>query len=196
MGLSLVTAPESYPVSLVEAKAHLRVEHEEHDTRISLYIAGETGYAESFMGRALVPQVWDYTLDAFPAAADPQIITLPMPKVISVDGVFYQDTDLAEQEWDAASYIADVTSDPARIGLASGVSWPTPCTGLNAIRIRFTTGYLDATVSPALVAVREDIKIAILLRVQATYQGGENADKLRDAAEIYLRRHRNHLALA
>jgi hypothetical protein len=89
-----------------------------------------------------------------------------------------------------------VTSEPARIGLVPGSSWPTPYTGLNAVRIRFTTGYLDATVSPALVAVREDIKIAILLRVQATYQGGENADKLRDAAEIYLRRHRVHLALA
>lgn len=196
MGLSLVEGPAEYPVSLAEAKAAMRVEHDEHDVTIALYISGETAFAESFMGRALVPQVWDYTADAFPAQGEPQVLTLPLPKVISVDGLFYLDGDGAEQEFDAASYIADVASEPARIGLAVGASWPTAYDGLAAVRVRFTTGYQDASTSPAVAAVRADIKIAILLRVQATYQGGDQADKLRDAAETYLRRHRVHLALA
>jgi uncharacterized phiE125 gp8 family phage protein len=196
MGASLVTAPTESPVTLAQVKEHLRVEHTEHDDRIQLYLDAETAFAEDFMGRALAPQVWDYVIDAFPLTTDAiQFVTLPLPTVMSVDGVFYNDADLTEVEFDAASYIADIASQPARIGLASGASWPTTYEGLNAVRIRFTTGYSDGG-SPPAAEVRADIKIALMLRVQADYEGGEQAKALRDAAEVYLRRHRVHLALA
>lgn len=196
MGLQRVTAPTSFPVTLAEVKAHLHVEHTLDDSSLNLYIAGETSYAEDFTGRAFVPQTWDYFTDAFPALGAPQVITLPMPTIIDLTGVFYLDADGSEQEMDAALYVADLASQPARIGLADNASWPTIYTGLNAVRIRFDAGYQDGSVSPPAVDVLADIKVALLLRVEATYRGGENARVLRDAAEIYLRRRRVHLALA
>lgn len=196
MGLQRVTAPTEYPVTLDEVKAHLKIEHTDYDERIELYLAGETSFAEDFTGRAFVPQTWDYTFDAFPTQREPQTIELPLPKVIEITGVFYKDADGAEQELDAGLYNADLTSEPARIALASDGSWPTTQTAPGAIRVRFTAGWQDGSVSPPTVDVVADIKIAILLRVQATYDGGDDAQKLRDAAEVYLRRRRIHLALA
>lgn len=196
MGLQRVTQPISFPITRAEAKAHLRVEHTLDDATIDLYIAGETAYAEDFTGRAFVPQTWDYFIDGFPAEIASRVVELPLPRVIAVAGVFYLDADQAEQEVAADSYVLDLASEPARLGLAGDASWPTTSIEMNAVRIRFDAGYQDGSVSPPTPDVLADIKIALLLRVEATYRGGDDAAKLRDAAEIYLRRRRVHLALA
>lgn len=196
MGLTLVTAPVAYPVSLADAKAHLRVDHTDQDDLIELYVAGETRYAEAFTGRVLVPQTWDYTRDAFPAEGESQTFALPLGRVIEVTGVFYQDEAQVEQELAAASYVVDLSTEPARLALADGATWPTIYAGPGAVRIRIVAGYQDETVSPATADVVEDIKLAILLRVQAMYDGGDDAPKLREVSEIYLRRRRVHLGVA
>lgn len=196
MGLQLVTAPSEPPVTRDMVKAHLRVEHDDDDDLIDLYIAAETSYAEDFTGRAFVTQTWDYFQDAFPGECEPQIIELPLGKVTSVSAVYYLDADGAEQTLDAGIYDTDLASERARISLTDGASWPSTYDGLNGVRVRFTAGTEDTGVSPATPDVMKDIQLAIMLRVQADYDGGEDADRLRNAAEIFLRRRRLHLALA
>lgn len=193
MSLRLVTAPSSYPVSLAETKTHLRVDHDDMDDHIELIIQAETAYSEDFTGRKLVPQTWDVLIDAFPEDAP---LRLPIPKVNSVEAVYYLDGDGAEQTLDSSVYVADVDSEPARFYRAEGASWPTTQDGLNSVRIRMTVGNELAGSSPPEPEVLADMKIAILLRVQATYDGGDSAQALRDIADIYLRRRRVHLALA
>jgi len=194
MGQTLVEAPAEYPVTVDQAKEFLRFDSGDLDDTIELVVQGETAYAESFMGRALVPQTWDYTLDAFPTETSPSpYIELPMPRVISISGVFYKDSDDAEQPF--TDFTADLTSEPARIKLAPSGTWPTTYEAPGAVRIRFVAGYSDGS-SPPAADVLPDIKIAILMRVKATIDGGEMADGLRNAADVYLRRHRVHLALA
>lgn len=195
MALQLVTAPATQAVSRADVKAHLRVEHTDHDGLIDSYIAAETAYAEDFTGRALVPQTWDYWQDAFPAECDPQVITLPLGKVTAVADVFYLDADGVEQTWDAANYDADLASVPARIRLADNASWPTTYDGMNAVRVRFTAGSADTGASPPAPDVMADIQLAIKLRVQADYIGGDDGPRLREIADGYLRRRRVHLAL-
>lgn len=195
MALRLVEGPAEYPITLDEAKAHLRVEHDGDNSLITSYIAGETAYAEELTGRALAPQTWDYLRDAFPGESDPQTIEIPLAKVISVDGVFYQDEAGAEQELDAASYIADVDSTRARIALTPSGTWPTTYEGLNAVRVRLVAGYAQEGSSPLAAEVLADIKIALLFRVQADYDGGESAGSLREVADLYLKRRRVHTGL-
>jgi uncharacterized phiE125 gp8 family phage protein len=196
MGLQLVTAPTIPPVTRDMVKKHLRVEHTDKDDLIDLYIAAETSWAEDFTGRAFVVQTWDYFQDAFPGECDPQVIELPLGAVTSVTDVFYLDADGAEQTLDVGLYDVDLASVPARIHLAANASWPTIYDGMNGVRVRFTAGSEDTGVSPATPDVLKDIQLAIMLRVQADYDGGEDAQALRDASEIYLRRRRVHLALA
>lgn len=191
MALELVTGADVAPVSRETVKEHLHVEHTEHDDLIDTYIAAETAFAESFTGRALVAQTWDYYQDAFPGESDNlQYVRLPLGKVLSVSAVYYLDADGAEQTWDAANYDVDLASVPARISLAANASWPTTYDGFNAVRVRFTAGTQDTGVSPTPEDVLKDIQLAIMLRVQADYDGGEQAAALRDVSEIYLKRRR------
>ena len=70
-GLTLVTAPASEPVSLAEAKAHLRIEAADDDSLIGALITAARQSAEAHMRRALMSQTWRLSLDRFPAAPQP-----------------------------------------------------------------------------------------------------------------------------
>lgn len=172
MILNLVTAPTALPVSLADAKAYMRVTFSDQDFQISSLIAAATAYCENFTGRALISQVWDYYLDAWPESG---IIYLPKPPIISVDGVYYNDADGNEQEFAASSYVVSAGDNPnlpARIALADGESWPTAQEQINAIRIRFTAGYVDLN-SPPEPDVPEALKVAIMQLAGTLYAARE-----------------------
>lgn len=194
-GLRLVTPSATKPVSLVETKLHLRVDHSDDDTLITALIAAATAHCEQFLGRSLVDQTFDYYLDEFPTAE----ITLPMPPLIAVVGVFYGDSAGDEQPY--TSFETDLASEPARVYLPSGGSWPTPIDNLNAVRIRFRAGYLD-TSSPPVEAVPPDIRAAILLTIGTLYANRETVmvglavNMIPWSAEQLLRPHRFHLSMA
>jgi uncharacterized phiE125 gp8 family phage protein len=68
----LVTPPVAAPVSLAEAKAHLRVDFDDEDALISGLIDAATQHLDGWsgvLGRALMPQTWEMSLDRFPAGA-------------------------------------------------------------------------------------------------------------------------------
>jgi uncharacterized phiE125 gp8 family phage protein len=206
MGLKLVTPPQGLPISLEEAKAHLRVDHNDEDAAITLLLKAAIEHndgPEGFLGRALVDQTWDLYLDEFPTST----IEIPLPPLIEVVGVFYGDSNDAEQEFSAASYVVDDASQPARIILSDAASWPTISRNANAVRVRFRAGYIDATNSPPdspseASAVPFDIKAGILLYLGALYAHreevvvGQTVAKLPWGAEALLRRKRKHLGMA
>ena len=92
MSLDLVTAPLVEPISLEEAKAHLRVSHDDDDAIIQLYIQAARSYIDGehgFLGRCLVTQTWLLTIDEFPADE----IKIPLPPLQRVIEVAYDDPD-------------------------------------------------------------------------------------------------------
>lgn len=209
MALKLVTAPASEPVTLEQAKQHLREDSDDFNEQIEVFIEAATAYADGpsgFLGRALIDQTWDLYLDAFPAVTvvgtrNVYAIEIPLPPLIEVLGVFYLDSNGAEQTFDAASYTVDDASEPARIVLGSTGSWPTIQEAANAVRVRFRAGYLDQN-SPDAENVPGNIKAAILIMVGDLYQNressviGQTVTKIPWSAEALLRRHRIYLSLA
>lgn len=202
MALKLITPPTTYPVSMVEAKAHLRVDFTDDDTLIEIYRKAATEDVENFTGRAFCDQTWDLYLDEFPAAGGE--IKIPKPPLIEVVGVFNLDSAGTEQEFSAASYSVDSASQLARIVPIYGGSWPTPQTIANAVRVRFRTGYVDEEQSPPSGSVPNAIKAAILMTLGTLYQNretvviGQTAAMLPWAAEQILRKgdYRVHTSLA
>jgi uncharacterized phiE125 gp8 family phage protein len=204
VALRLVTAPANDPVTLTEAKAHLDVEHSDHDTLIAALVDAAVSMVDGpkgFTGRAIISQTWDYYLDAFPDC-NAEAIELPLPPCISVTGVYYTDAAGVEQTWDAASYHADLYSEPARILPAAGGSWPTPDDERpNAVRIRFTAGYVTND-SPPTDNQPAAIKAAILLIVGDLYRSretaviGQTVSKLPWTAEMVLQPYRFHKGFA
>jgi len=161
VGLTLVTPPTEYPVSLDLARQHVRVTGTSRDELLTLYLGAATGRVERFLGRSLIDQTWDYHLDAFPT--DGSAIDIPMPPLIEIVGLFYSDGSGGETEVDSADYVQGVAMDGAGLIVPTSGSWPTAPTEPSAVRLRFRAGYLDQTVSPAEPNVPDAIKVGILL---------------------------------
>lgn len=188
MALKLITPPATTPVTLVEAKKHLRVDFTDDDALITAAISAATDYAEQFMGRALIDQTWDLILDAFPnsfssfafnwwtgtpTVGDSGLIKIPKPPLIEVSSVNYFNTGGVETVFDPGSYYVDNANQPGWIALQGGAAWPTTLNAINAVRIRFRAGYLDTTQSPPVANVPTSIKQALLLTIGAFYESRE-----------------------
>jgi uncharacterized phiE125 gp8 family phage protein len=171
MPLSLITPPAEEPVTLLEAKGHLRVDHSTDDGLIEIQIAAARQLIEAVTGRALVTQTWRLDLPAFPA--EPEPIVLPRAPTASLTSVQYLDTNGTLTTLDAANYLlladSGPTAGPAQLVPAYGVLWPATREQPNAVRITFVAGYGLA------VAVPPPLKAAILLHVGDLYANREAA---------------------
>lgn len=203
MALRLITAPTVFPVTLAEAKAHLRVDHSTDDDLINLYIEASTAYCdgpEGFLGRAIVTQTWELVIDEFPDNE----IKIPLPPLQSVTSVTYDDADGTEQVVSSSDYTVDAVSEPGWVIPESDGSWPDTFEGINAVRIRFVAGYAPTSDSPPDLRgnIPHSIKAAILLLVGSQYAHREEnvigtiVQPLDWGADALLRRHRMHLGMA
>lgn len=112
----LVSPPGQEPITLAEAKKHLRVVHTHEDELIETLITLAREEFERLTGRVLISQQWKIGLEDFPATGDCDIY-VPAHPLISVDSLVYEGTT-----WDAANYSVDLDSVPPRIRAVS--TWP------------------------------------------------------------------------
>ena len=139
MTRALVTAPTSYPISLSEAKDHLRMSGDTDVFYITDLIPAATEYVEDLCSNKFVEQTWRLYLDEFPNETS---ITLPFGKVVSVTSVKYTNSDGDDTTWDSGDYTVDTVSSPGKIDLAYNETWPdVTLQPVNGIVIEFVTGY-------------------------------------------------------
>lgn len=166
--LSLFSAPATEPVTLSEAKAHLKVEHTDDDTLITALIKGARGFCETYTRRVFITQTWDLFLDEFPFDSDEPIL-IPNTNLISVTHIKYYDTANVEQTWNSANYQVDIASRPGRIIPIEGEVYPTVKDRMNAVNIRYVAGY------GAAADVPQEIKQAMLLLIGDWYENREDS---------------------
>ena len=173
--LKLVTKPANEPVTLDEAKDHLKIELDDstEDALVSKLIIAARRRAENFLWRAIMKQTWDYFLDVFPGSAD--IILLPLPPLQSVTTVKYIDLDGNQQTLAASLWKVDAVSEPARLVPAFNETWPSTREEINAVEIRFVAGYTD------IGQVPEEVNSAMKMMMGTWY---ENRESLREGAEL------------
>jgi uncharacterized phiE125 gp8 family phage protein len=150
MGLRLVTAADPV-LSLAEAKAHLRVEHDDEDDYIEALVAAATGYLDGptgILGRAIGSQQWDFVFDAFPVSE----IRMPLRPLVTVDRIRHLDGAGAWQTLALTDYQVDPDTGGGWIAPAAA-GWPTAMDTINAVEVRFTAGYA-AVPPPILHAIR------------------------------------------
>lgn len=157
--LELVTAPTSQPISMEEAKIHLRLgDQDEEDLLIETFLAAATEQAEEFTRRRFVTQTWKVFMDEFQCDSDDAIL-LPYPPTQSITHVKYYDVSgTLVTLVNNTDYVLDSKRKPARLLPASNVVWPTVQTDKpNAVEIQFVCGYGTPSVVPS------SIKAACLL---------------------------------
>lgn len=191
MTLKLYTAPTEEPITLAEAKLQCRVESSvtEDDALITSLIVAARSECEHLIGRALVTQVWERVIDAFPQAE----IELGMPPVQSINQITYVDTAGATQTLVGGSYyVLDNVSDLEAFALpAVGYTWPATLDTANAVRVRFTAGYGAASAVPDAIKAWLKIRVATLYKFREQLIAGVSvADLPRGYVDALLDRYR------
>jgi uncharacterized phiE125 gp8 family phage protein len=151
--------PAAEPVTLNEAKAHLRVSHASEDELIAGLIRAARDEVERTTGTALIDQSWRLALDRWPRNGVATIARHPVKQILSVT-VFGADGE--GSLIDPATYSLDNLSRPARLHFED---MPAPARTLNGIEIDFSAGFGEAGTD-----VPDILKRAILLLTAHWYE--------------------------
>jgi uncharacterized phiE125 gp8 family phage protein len=168
-----VITPPSEPITLEEARTHLRVQPygspEAHpdDDYIEALITSAREYCEQYLRRALATQIIEFPLDDFGSEID-----LPLKPAQQVESITYLDTAGATQTLATTAYGLDIYS--GTIFLKSGQSWPTVLAQKNAITVKYTAGYTQG--SPDDYELPEPIKCAMLLLIGNLYENRQEVN--------------------
>lgn len=160
MLVRVVTPPAAEPVSLAEAKEHLRLETAEDDAYVTTLIQAARQYIEEVCWRGIVTQTLELVLDGFPGGEAQE---LPGGHLGTITSVTYTDPDGASQTLATSVYEVDTVSVPGRVLLAYDESWPSTRSRWDAVRVRYTVGW-------AVADVPAPIRQALLLLVAQMYE--------------------------
>jgi len=170
----VITPASTYPVSLTEAKSHLKVDTTADDTYITSIIKAATQLSEEYTNRFFIDTIIDQTCSDFA-----QLQTLFKSKVSAVAHVKYYDSDNSLQTLSATIYDTQLQYEPSQIQLADDKSFPEITKRNDAVVARYTVGYGSAASD-----VPEIIKQAILLTIGNFYQNRNSVVIGRIATEL------------
>ncbi len=159
MTLIRTGAPSVEPVTLAEAKAHLRVTNLSEDALIGGLISAAREDVERTTGMALIDQTWRLVLDHWPQGNMAALVRHPVKQVLSVT--------MFGSEGEASivgpnDYQVDALSRPARLHFERE---PDRLRVMNGLEIDFLAGFGEAGTD-----VPDLIKRAILLLVAHWYE--------------------------
>jgi uncharacterized phiE125 gp8 family phage protein len=145
------------PVSVADAKTHVRVDHATDDAYIEALIRAVQDDLEppnGWLGRALLSATYQLILPEFA-----EQIVLPAPPLIAISSITYLDEDGDEQTADTGLYRV-LEGEPSVIQLLEDEEWPETDTADDAVIIEYTAGY---------TTLPEIIKAYMLLSVAQLY---------------------------
>lgn len=138
MTLFRTVEPAAEPVTLAEAKAQLRIDHDSEDALLAGLIRAARSEVEAQTGIALIDQSWRLTLDRLPPDGCVLVRRHPIAEILSVT-VYGPDGEAILVDPD--DYEADLVSRPARLQFAQ----PTGILRrMNGIEIDFRAGFGEA----------------------------------------------------
>lgn len=156
MAFKVITPPAAEPITLEEAKEHLRVVEDDEDALIERLIAAARGMLEQRTNRRLMLQTIEFSPPGWGA------FVVPTAPFVALGEVTYTDASGAPQVLDPSVLFVDTYVEPAAAVLAWGQSWPTVAPGTRPT-IRAVVGYPSADAVPA------ELKAWMLLAITALY---------------------------
>ena len=149
----------------------MRIGNDVHDDAINQWIAAARERVERETGRALLAQTWVERRDRWDGdgrlAAFGTQFRLPRPPLIALEAVTTYHADGTPSDHDPAAFFVDTLSDPGRLVLRPGESWPEPGRVAGGIEIRFRCGYGE-TAQDVPAALREAILQLVLAQARGS----------------------------
>ncbi|HRN88676.1 head-tail connector protein [Hyphomicrobium sp.] len=166
MALTLTGAPAVEPVSVSEAKTHLRIDGNAEDILIASLIVTSRLHVEAALGLALISQEWRLTLDKWPEPrwSKGGAVRLPLRPVRGIDEVRVRGADGTPDVLPPERYLLDQDALTPRL-VPHGGGWPVPGLPTGGIEIDFEAGMGEGPAD-----VPEPIRHAILLLVAHWYE--------------------------
>ncbi len=157
------------PVTLAEAKLHLRLEIDDDDALVTTLITAARRYCETAIRAALVSQSWTLMLDSFPSAGgyynraireiwpslgglpsglgfypglipnSTGVIDIPLPPLVSVTSVNYWDFNGVFQTVNPSTYNISL-GIPGRIQPQYSLVWPISRPTIDSVQVSFVCG--------------------------------------------------------
>jgi len=161
---TLKTPPTAEPISLAEARLHLRVDDSLEDAAILAYVSAARAWVEAYTGRALMTQTWQASLPVWP-------LQLWLPRAAplqTLSFVKYYNASNTLTTLATNVYTVPAFQEPASILLADGQVWPQLYLRADAVRVEYVAGVADSADVP--IALRQ----AILLLLGSFHSQREN----------------------
>lgn len=175
---SYADSPTESPMSLAQAKLHLRVDINDDDELIGQLVDAVTLKAEAHCSAAFVPRSYSMWLGAFPGYGSgvfgpgldgeetpsrfggssqsryPSAICLPVHPLISVSAITYLDTDNVEQTLATSKYVVVTNRRQPMIVPATGYPWPATYDHPEAVRVNFRAGFEGGCPADAVIGMK------------------------------------------
>ena len=175
MSLVMTSPPAVEPVTVAEAKAHMRIDTDAEDILIGSLVLTSRLHIETALSLALITQSWKLTLDRWPQSRE---IELPLAPLRSVGGVRVIDPSGNATTVSDQSYLVDLASRPPRLIWNNSVP-PLPGRAAKGIEIDLTAGFGDSAAS-----VPAPLKHAILMLTAHWYEHRDPREIGQDGARI------------
>ncbi|CAN7336001.1 head-tail connector protein [Bosea sp. LjRoot90] len=161
----LVTAPTAKPVTVAEAKAHLRVDHDLDDALIERAIDAAISHLDGYggiLGRALMAQRWRQFFSFWPAS---RCLPLSLAPAAAIVEVRVRAPDGSESVVDPAGYRLLAAASRPQVLFPVSASLPALDSAPDAIAVTYGAGYGETADK-----VPAPIRQAMLLMVGDMYR--------------------------
>lgn len=135
MKLTETSSNFAEPITLSELRKHLRIEHNEEDSYLSLLIGAARSVAENVIDGIIADRSFSLTLDEFPS----QIIIPSRPVDPASIEISYLDKEGNRQIFSNFDYVSDLYL--TSVYPDYNVSWPETEAGYNKVTVTFTSGF-------------------------------------------------------
>jgi uncharacterized phiE125 gp8 family phage protein len=189
--LSRATAPAVEPVTLAEAKAHLRVDTATDDAYIGSLISAAREWCEQYLDRTLVHTQWVMRFDKFPPDGTHDI-ELPRPPMATAGtttavALTFTYENGTTATYSTASYRVDRDGVPGTVKTLYGQAWPPHLQDDNAISVTWWGGYgASGTSVPAAIRHAMLMLVGFWYEHRSTVLVGSISKQLEFAVESLL----------
>ena len=179
-GFKVTTEPSHYPLDIKDVKDYLRLDEDEDELYVRGLVGSATEYVQEYTGRSLINRTITLALDGageielplkegWHNGADiPRMndrISLPFGTVQSITAIKYYDKNDNENTFDSSNYYLDNFSQPAKVVLRDGSSWPSSLRDANGLQVVYVSGFGS---NPRQVP--EQIRLAMMQYIAFMYE--------------------------
>jgi uncharacterized phiE125 gp8 family phage protein len=159
VSLTLITPPSIEPITLDEAKLHVRVWDANEDGYIEGLIAAARQWCERHCSRSFITTRWRQQFADFPVSG---VFKLSMAPVSAVSAITYTDAAGSTQVLSSSAYVLGTDREPAEVRKAYGAVWPSVRTeGVGSVvAVTYDAGY-GATAASVPGTIKHAIKLMV-----------------------------------